>query len=217
MMMANKNLTEQAEQIDLSRCYAKLDRFMDKRKRRRAAIEKAAIRADSDSPWLVLRVMTGRELCVKEALKAVDIEVLSPVKMGPKIRRQGREIPPKQQPVMIGYVLVRVVMNNENYATLLGFEHVVSILGGYEKPYIVNAIKINEFNNKAEKGEFDHEVPNAAFVGVNRVRIREGVFAGIEGELVSGGGKGKGVAVVEIKIFGQPTPMIMPLAFLSPL
>jgi len=217
MMMADKRLTEHAEEIDLTRCYAKLDRFMDERKRRRAAIQKAAIRADSDSPWLVLRVMTGRELCVKSALEAVDIEVLSPMKMGPKIRRQGREIPPKQQPVMIGYVLVRVVMNDDNYATLLGFEHVVSILGGYEKPYVVKAKKINEFNNKAEKGEFDHQVPHAVFAGVRRVRIRDGVFAGIEGELVSGGGKGKGIAVVEIKIFGQPTPMIMPLAFLSPL
>ncbi len=117
---------------------------------------------------------------------------------------------------MIGYVLVRVVMSNENYATLLGFEHVVSILGGYEKPYTVNAIKVNEFSGKADKGDFDHEVPHTAFVGVKRVKIREGVFAGIEGELLSGGGKGKGVAVVEIKIFGQPTPMIMPLAFLIP-
>lgn len=217
MMMADKLLTQQAEEIDLSRCYAKLDRFMDERKRRRAAIAKAAIRAESDSPWLVLRVMTGRELCVKEALEAVDIEVLSPMKMGPRIRRKGREIPPKQQPVMIGYVLVRVVLKNENYAALLGFEHVVSILGGYEKPYVVNAEKINEFNRKSEKGAFDHEVPHAAFVGVKRVMIREGVFAGVEGELVSGGSKGKGIAVVEVSIFGQPTPMIMPLAFLAPL
>ena len=216
MMMADKRLTEQAEEIDLTRCYAKLDRFIEARARRRAAITNAAIRAGDDSPWLVLRVMTGRELCVKNELESVDIEVLSPMKMGPKLRRQGRKIPPKLQPVMIGYVLVRVVMSNENYATLLGFEHVVSILGGYEKPYTVQSIKVNEFSSKADKGDFDHEVPHTAFVGVKRVKIREGVFAGIEGELLSGGGKGKGVAVVEIKIFGQPTPMIMPLAFLVP-
>lgn len=216
-MMADKRLIDQAAHIDLTRCYAKLDRFIEERKRRRVAVEKAAIRAGDDSPWLVLRVMTGRETAVRDMLAAVDVEVLSPMKMGPKLRRQGREIPPKAQPVMIGYVLVRVVMTNENIATLLGFEYVISVLGGYEKPYLVNAERVLNFNDKAEKGDFDHEVPQSAFVGVKRVLIREGIFAGLEAELIAGGSKGKGVAVVEIMFGNQPTPMTVPLAFLSPL
>ncbi|KAB2748034.1 transcription termination/antitermination protein NusG [Brucella anthropi] len=217
MMMADKRLIDQAAHIDLTRCYAKLDRFMEERKRRRAAIEKAAIRAGDDSPWLVLRVMTGRETLVRDMLASVNVEVLSPTKMGPKLRRQGREIAPKAQPVMIGYVLARVVMTNENIATLLGFDHVISVLGGYEKPYLVNAERVLIFNQKAEKGEFDHEVPQSAFIGVKRVLIREGIFAGFVAELITGGAKGKGVAVVEITFGNQPTPMTVPLAFLTPL
>ena len=216
-MMADKRLIDQAAHIDLTRCYAKLDRFMEERKRRRIAVEKAAIRAGDDSPWLVLRVMTGREMAVRDMLASVNVEVLSPMKMGPKIRRQHRDIPPRKQPVMIGYVLARVVLRNENLATLLGFEHVLSILGGYEKPYLVKAERVSDFNNKAEEGKFDHEVPQAAFVGVKRVLIREGIFAGFEADLITGGSKGKGIAVVEIMFGNAPTPMTVPLAFLSPL
>ncbi|NKC48509.1 hypothetical protein HED54_09845 [Ochrobactrum anthropi ATCC 49188] len=44
-----------------------------------------------DSPWLVLQVMSGRELSVREALGKENIEVLVPMKMGPKIAgKDGR-------------------------------------------------------------------------------------------------------------------------------
>ncbi|KAB2764776.1 antitermination protein NusG [Brucella anthropi] len=176
-----------------------------------------AVRAGDDSPWLVLRVMTGREIAVRDALTVADVEVVVPMKLGPKLRRFHKEIPPKLQPVMVGYILVRCRLINEALAGLLTFDHVVGVLGGYEKPYLVEATHVNDFNEKADKGEFNHEVPQSVFVGVKRVAIRDGIFAGRTAELVSGGVKGKGVAVVELMLFGQATPMIMPLAFLSPL
>lgn len=176
-----------------------------------------AVRAGDDSPWLVLRVMTGREIAVRDALMLAGVEVVVPMKLGPKLRRFHKEIPPKLQPVMVGYILVRCRLINDALAGLLTFDHVVGVLGGYDKPYLVNAKHVNDFNEKADKGEFNHEVPQAAFVGVKRVSIREGVFAGKTAELISGGAKGKGVAVVELMLFGQATSVIMPLAFLAPL
>lgn len=51
-MMADKQLIDQAAHIDLTRCYAKLDRFIEERKRRRVAVEKAAIRAGDEPTTL---------------------------------------------------------------------------------------------------------------------------------------------------------------------
>ncbi|WP_313026678.1 transcription termination/antitermination NusG family protein [Brucella sp.] len=211
-------------QIDIAMASAPTDeqcRAIDKvlAERRRIARMRAAaaIRAGDNSPWLVLNVMTGRELSVRDELIAANIEVIVPMKMGPKLRRFHKEIPAKEQPVMVGYILVRCALNNTSMAGLLTFDHVVTVLGGCEKPYLVDADKVSKFNEKAQKGEFDHEVPQSAFTGVKRVAIREGVFAGIEAKFISGPAKGKGVAVVELVLFGQPRSMIMPLAFLTPL
>lgn len=194
-----------------------IDKVLAERRRIARMRAAAAIRTGDDSPWLVLNIMTGRELSVRNELIAANVEVIVPMKMGPKLRRFHKEIPAKEQPVMVGYILVRCALNNTSMAGLLTFDHVVTVLGGCEKPYLVDADKVSKFNEKAQKGEFDHEVPQSAFTGVKRVAIREGVFAGIEAKFISGPAKGKGVAVVELVLFGQPRSMIMPLAFLTPL
>ncbi|OYR18934.1 transcription termination/antitermination protein NusG [Brucella thiophenivorans] len=217
MMMADKRLTDQAEEIDLTRCYAKLDRFMDERKRRRAAIEKAAVRGDSDSPWMVLQVSTGREITVHDTLIGGGIETIAPMKMGKKIHRRGHVLPAKKVPIFIGYLFVRCVVNNDNLACLLGFDHVQSILGGYENPFLVDSIKVLSFNDKAGKGHFDYEVPQRVFQRGMKVRIKDGIFENMSGEVVTGGHTGKGDAVVDINFFGRSTHAIMPLAILEPL
>ena len=194
-----------------------IDKVLAERRRIARLRMAAAIRVGDDSPWLVLNVMTGRELSVRDELIAANIEVIVPMKMGPKLRRFHKEIPAKPQPVMVGYILVRCELNNAAMAGLLTFHHVVTVLGGYDKPFTVDAVKVSKFNEKATKGEFDHDVPQSAFTGVKRVSIREGAFAGIDAKLVATPSKGKGVAVVELLLFGQPRSMIMPLAFLSPL
>ncbi|KAB2743472.1 transcription termination/antitermination protein NusG [Brucella anthropi] len=217
MMMANKQTTDQADHIDLSRCYAKLDKSLIERKRRRNLIAVAANRVGDDSPWLVLRVMTGREITVRDALDVEGIETLVPMKMGKKIHRRGFVIPPKKEPVFIGYILARCIICNEALAALLGFEHVLGLLGGNDSPYLIADQKICEFNQKADQGHYDFEVPQQVFRCGMKVMIREGIFAGSTGEIVSGGHTGKGNAVVDINFFGGSTHAIMPLAILAPL
>ena len=139
------------------------------------------------------------------------------MKMGPRLRRNRREIPPKKMPVMVGYMLARCPITNDAIAALLSFKGVSEVLGGYEKPYLVDAEKVRYFNEKALSGEFDHERPVSLFGHLKKVKIVEGPFAGFVGEVVTSVGKGKGTAVVEIQFMNQPIPMIVPLAFLSPL
>ena len=94
---------------------------------------------------------------------------------------------------------------------------VTGILGGYEKPHLIKAEKLLSFNEKAEGGHYDHEVPQSVFRRGMKVYIRDGIFAGSTGEIISGGHDGKGTAVVGIKFLGGITPANMPLAILEPL
>lgn len=200
----------------IEQCRA-IDKVLEERRRIARLRSAAAIRASDDSPWLVLQVASGRELLVRDALLGESIEVFVPMKMGPKIRRQGREVPAKEQPVMNGYVLVRCAISNECIAGLLSFDGVVSVLGGYETPFLVTAEKVILFKGKAEGGKYDHEHFHRKFLGVKWVRIADGPFAGSRAELVSGGAKGNGLVVVEVAVMGRPVAMTLPIAILEPL
>nr|WP_278437103.1 transcription termination/antitermination NusG family protein [Brucella anthropi] len=194
-----------------------IDKVLAERRRVARMRAAAANRVGDDSPWLVLQVVSGRELSVREALEKENIEVLVPMKMGPVVRRQHRVIPAKQQPVMNGYVLVRCAVLNECLAGLLSFDHVVSILGGYEAPFLVSAEKVYLFKAKAEDGKYDYEHFHRKFIGVRWARVTDGPFAGNRVELVSGGTKGNGLVVIEVSLFGRPVAMTVPIAILEPL
>lgn len=194
-----------------------IDKVLAERRRIARMRAAAANRVGDDSPWLVLQVVSGRELLVREALEKENIEVLVPMKMGPVVRRQHRVIPAKQQPVMNGYVLARCLISNECLAGLLSFDNVVSILGGYETPFLVSAEKVFVFRAKAEDGEYDYEHFHRKFIGIRWARITDGPFAGNRAELVSGGAKGNGLVVIEVSLFGRPVAMTVPIAILEPL
>jgi len=194
-----------------------IDNVLAERRRIARIRSAAAIRMPDDSPWVILRTHVGCEVSVSEDLHASNIEALVPMKMGPRLRRNRREIPPKKAPVMVGYMLARCPISNDANAALLSFDHVSEVLGGYAQPYLLDAEKVRNFNDKAESGEFDHERPVSLFSHLKKVQIIEGPFAGFVGEIVTSTGKGKGTAVVEILFMNQPMPMIVPLAFLSPL
>ena len=194
-----------------------IDKVLSERRRVARLRAAAATRLSDDSPWLVLRVMSGRELAVRDALDHADIEALVPMKMGKEIRRRGFVIPPKKVPVFVGYTFSRCAISNDALAGLLSFDHVCGVLGGYEAPHLVSHENVNKFNAKADDGYYDHEVPQAVFSRGMRVRIREGIFAGFAGEIISGGSTGRGDAVVDIDFLGGSTPAIMPLAILEPL
>lgn len=217
MMAIDQQQIEQAAHIDLTRCYAKSNQVLQERKRWQGMVAKARVRVGNDSPWLVLKVMTGRELVVGAALVAENVEALVPMKMGKEIRRRGVIFPPQKQPIFIGYIFARCSISNETVAGLLGFEGVLGVLGGYDSPYLVPSEKVLSFNEKADKGHFDHEVPQQVFRRGMKVLVRDGIFAGSKGEIVSGGADGKGNAVVNIQFLGGITPAIMPLAILEPL
>ncbi|KAB2665169.1 hypothetical protein F9K91_10555 [Brucella tritici] len=194
-----------------------IDKVIGERRRIARMRSAAANRVSDDSPWLVLQVVSGRELSVRDALEKENIEVLVPIKLGPAVKRQHRVIPPKKQPVINGYVLARCAVTNQCMAGLLSFDDVIAILGGYEKPFLVSDEKISVFKSKAEDGKYDYEHFHRKFNGVRWVRMADGPFAGSRAELVAGGRKGNGLAVIEAMVLGRPVAMTVPIAILEPL
>ncbi len=176
----------------------------------------AANRAGDDSPWLVIRV-SGNEISIRDEMLAAGIEVLVPMKKGKETRRRRFVVPAKMRPVLVGYILVRCDLTYGAIAGVLSFDGVQNILGSYDHPLLMQADKVLQFNNKAENGEFDDERPVSLFTHLRKVRIVEGPFANFIAEVVTPVGAGSGTAVVELSIFGRPTPMIVPLAFLQPI
>lgn len=210
-------------QIDIAMASAPTDeqcRAIDKvlAERRRIARMRAAaaIRAADDSPWLVIRV-SGNELSIRDEMLEAGIEVLVPMKKGTETRRRHFVVPAKMRPVLVGYILVRCDLSYDAIEGILTFAGVHNLLGSYEKPLVMPADKVRDFNRKAEEGEFDDQPPASVFTHLRKVRIVEGPFANYVAEIVTPVSSKTGTAVVEIELFGRPTPMIVSLAFLQPL
>ncbi|MDI6838916.1 MAG: transcription termination/antitermination NusG family protein, partial [Rhizobiaceae bacterium] len=79
----------------------------DEMEARLEMLEMASRIIHADSPWFALRVMTGREFVVQDALEVLGITSLVPQRKGPDLRRRHRVIPGTMQPVIYGYVLVQ--------------------------------------------------------------------------------------------------------------
>jgi transcriptional antiterminator NusG len=215
MMAVNAKQLDDAPMFGLARREAKMDRQLADQRLKRALLAKAAVRADSDASWFALKVMTGREQVVENVLAAAGVEVCVPMRKGPELRRRGRILPPKTQPVLSGYVLVRCVMSHEAIAGLLTVEHVLGTVGGNEMPWMMNAKNVRDFSYKAAEGHFDWERPAGLFKRGMKVQIKAGLFAGHKGEIVSCRSDGKGDAVVELSFFNGVISATIPLANLN--
>ena len=111
------------------------ERFEERMRRIKTDLLQAAtLRARDDSPWFAIRVMSGREIVVKNVLDEAGIEALVPMRKGPEYRRRGRVVPSKMIPVMTSYVLVRFMPSDEAFLGIQGVEHVIGVLGGCINP-----------------------------------------------------------------------------------
>lgn len=196
----------------------KLARLMEERANRQDNIAAAGKRVAGlfgDSAWIILSVDPGREQVVEKLLNEADIEACVPSCLGPVRRRHHKELPPSQKPVFIGYVFVRCAPSADAWAGLKAFDHVRGRVGGWGGPCRLSDDMFNQFREKAERGAYDWEVKADTLPKGCRVRVKEGPFAEFEGTVIAFGGAGKGSPVIELEIFGRPTPIMIPLAMLA--
>ncbi len=192
------------------------ERFDDRMRRINDDLLRAAtLRTRADSPWFAIRVMSGREIAVKNSLEEAGVETIVPMRKGPEYRRRGRVIPARIIPAMTGYVLVRFMASDEAFLGVQGVEHVIGVVGGCINPHRVPNSEVSIFKALADDGSLDWERETIIFAIGERVLVSEGPFASFHGNIISCRDDGKGDAVIEIDMFGRPTPVLMPLAMIG--
>ncbi|WP_176086906.1 transcription termination/antitermination NusG family protein [Martelella sp. HB161492] len=171
-----------------------------------------------DAPWFVAEVQQGHECTVEKDLIAAGVQTALPMRKGPARKRRGRIIPASDMPLMGGYLLVRFAVSNEALNAFYGFDHVSGLLGGWDKPFTIMHWKVTEILRRSQIGDYDWQRQAASrFQPGETVRIGDGVFAGLSGEIVNARSDGRGDAVVEVELMGRKTPMLIPLAILEKL
>lgn len=209
------DMERSAYEISISN-HPKVIRAAAEKEIRRRAIAAAAVKVDSNAPWIAARVMTGKELILEKQLIESGIECFVPVRKGAEKRKRHRVIPAEMIPMMNGYVLVRCPVSAEALQGVLSFDVVINLVGGNEKPYLVQTAMVKLIKGKAQNGAYDWDNEPAIIVSRGmRVRIAEGLFAGCVGEVISAGKKGD--AVIDIEFLGGRVPALIPLAMLEKL
>lgn len=188
------------------------------REARLETLERASRIIRADSPWFALRVMTGKEIVVQEALEVLGITSIVPQRKGPDLRRRGRVIEGSMQPVIFGYVLVQSDPHPEILVAFKGVEQVIDVLGGADRPMRVTTQEINRFKAMAEAGAYDWAAPSGLVVQPgDLLRVTAGPFSALKAVAQTASTKGRGDVVVSVNVFGRETPVTMPLAMLQKL
>lgn len=173
--------------------------------------------------WMVLQVMTGREMAVDNLLSDADVETWLPVRAGWKTYRRGQPVSMPPRAVMPGYLMVRCAASGEAMAALSRVEHVLGAIGGWDCPLSVSDGSVERFRMILDAPEEARPEPDEWVCDGARCRVTGGPFAGFEGFLkpfhrhASGRvkmRKGPNVMVV-LPVAGQEIEIQMPLAFLA--
>ena len=170
--------------------------------------------APTNKHWYVVKVQSGREESIKDAIeKRVKIEgleeyfgqIIIPVERVTEVRNNKRVV--KERKLYPGYLMCEVEYNDRILYLFRETSGVGDFVGGglnhppqpmkpKEVERMIGAIpeKLGEVHIKPK---FDRG---------DRVRVRDGTFAGMEGE-IKDLLEAKGAVRVELTIFGRPVPV----------
>jgi transcriptional antiterminator NusG len=172
----------------------------------------------SNKRWYVVKVQSGREESIKEAIeKRVKIEgleeyygqIVIPVERVTEMRN-GRRVQ-KERKLYPGYLMVEVEYNDRILYLFRETSGVGDFVGGsvHRPPPPMSEREIERMLHgqikgaeaKAEEGKVVYTKPR--FGPGDRVKVTDGTFAGMEGD-VKELHEAKGSVSVELTIFGRP-------------
>lgn len=210
-MVDPKRLND-AQAINLDRCYAASDRQRSLSRRAQALLA-AAGQSGPASRWYVLQVNPRAEISVEKSLAKAGIETWLPVRKVLPVRR-GRRSKGARTAVDVvawpGYIFVRTINAPHSWAGLATVEGIVAVLGTAERPVpIADAIVLELREYLATNQDVADVLSNALKEG-DRVLVDCGPFASFEGvvQMLSGLDRVK----VEVSIFGRSAPVDLELA-----
>lgn len=173
------------------------------------------INVHSDNPnmkWYIVYVRTGQEQKAKEQLDQ-------------RIKQQGRQtefghvlVPTESVVEMLkgkkrtatrkffpGYMLVQMIMNEENWHFVKATPRIVGFVGNNVNPPVVNEAEVLKITSQAQEG-MSKPVPKMSFEEGESVRVVEGPFTNFTG-IVEEVKPDKAKLRVLVSIFGRSTPV----------
>ena len=171
--------------------------------------------SDHNKRWYVVKVQSGREESIKEAIeRRVKIEgldeyfgqIIIPVEKVTEMRNGKRVV--RERKLYPGYLMVEVEYNDRILYLFRETSGVGDFVGGslnHAPP------PMSEREVERMKGRQGEHVPGIAHAKPkydrgDRVKVKDGTFAGMEGE-VKDLLEAKGLVRVELTIFGRPVPV----------
>lgn len=170
---------------------------------------------ESNKRWYVVKVQSGREESIKEAIeRRVKIEgleeyfgqIIIPVEKVTEMRNGKRVV--RERKLYPGYLMVEVEYNDRILYLFRETSGVGDFVGGslHHPPPPMSDREVERM-----KGRQGEHVPGIAHAKPkydrgDRVKVKDGTFAGMEGE-VKDLLEAKGLVRVELTIFGRPVPV----------
>ena len=172
--------------------------------------------APDNKKWYVVKVQSGREESIKDAIeRRVKIEnlqeyfgqIIIPVERVTEMRNNKRVV--KERKRYPGYLMVNCEYNDRILYLFRETSGVGDFVGGglHTKPQPMSAKEV-EFmiNQHAGTTAEPTKMTKPKFDRGDKVKVKDGTFAGMEGE-VKEILEAKGAVRVELTIFGRPVPV----------
>lgn len=162
--------------------------------------------------WYIVHVYSGfekkaadtiRELAAQKGLAHLIEEVLVPTEEVVEVKRGKRTTTERR--VFPGYVLIKMVLNDDTWSLVKNTPKVTGFLGPGGKPVPIPEAEAERIRQQLEKG-VERPRPAIEFLPGDRVRVKEGPFATFEG-VVEEVDEAKGRVKVAVSIFGRSTPV----------
>jgi transcriptional antiterminator NusG len=165
--------------------------------------------------WYVVKVQSGREESIKDAIeRRVKIEgleeyfgqIIIPVERVTEMVRGKRVV--KEKKLYPGYLMVNVEFNDRILYLFRETSGVGDFVGGgpNQPPQPMKPHEVERMLGRQGEIKPGLEPSKSRFSSGDRVKIKDGTFAGMEGE-VKDVMEAKGTVKVELTIFGRPVPV----------
>jgi transcriptional antiterminator NusG len=163
--------------------------------------------------WYVVKVQSGREESIRDAIeRRVKIEglqdhfgqIIIPTEKVTEMRNNKRVV--KERKLYPGYLMVNLEFNDRMLYLFRETSGVGDFVGGgiNKPPPPMSDHEVARM--KGQRGEAVEAPPKSKFDKGDKVKVKDGTFAGMEGE-VKEVLEGKGASRVELTIFGRPVPV----------
>jgi len=164
--------------------------------------------------WYVVRAISGKEKKVKQYIDA-EISRLGITHLVPQVliptekyyqMRDGKKIA-KERNFFPGYVLMEAALDGELEHIIKNVNSVIGFLGDKAGNAIpLRQSEVNRILGKVDEMSTQGETMNVPYYAVEIVKVKDGPFNGISGEIEEVNEEKKKLKVM-VKIFGRRTPL----------